>query len=430
MGDVVTNDILGIYGKMATLGERKKRCKDRLRPLIRYTFQTLTYRPVWFCFFYVFCQYFFATSLTIFHLLRKFDQETLLKHGSFCGIQIFVLINLGPMIFMVDDLLGFLKRYGDATLPVDMLNDKLLVQIYFLIKIIKAISVINICLAIVAAAGFIAAPEYFDEKTYLCVWIQETFPDYSVWMLRVVHWTSLPVALALAGCSIGWAYGGFISICQILMLHEMIASISNSSLPQKLRRDSRLYQEAVRQKMVMSIMTHEYTVRFQSLASEIIEIPILMVSVGSLILGGSLMIEFFSNQDQNFGDQYELFVGIFCFTVAGVISANTYLITGQVIKDESETCNYKLCQLPWYDMDKDNKKIYSIFLDRSQKNLAIQNSLVQVDFVLLVRVGVLIYLVACMNSSLFKLLFVFQICKGLYSLAAVLAQFAAPDDGA
>ncbi|XP_045473987.1 uncharacterized protein LOC123680238 [Harmonia axyridis] len=393
-------DVLGIYGKMATLGDRKKKSKDRLKPLLDFTIEKFSLLPVRICLFYVFCQYSFATFLTFYHLLETFDPQELLKHGSFCGIQIFIQMNLWTVIFLSEEFNLFLRRYADNMIPIEMLNRKTFDKVLLAVRILKLIAAIDMALAIIASAGFIAAPEYFDERTYLCVWIEKTFPNHKKFMLEVVHWTSLPVALILAGCSVGFAYYSCTSIFQILVIHELITSISNSALPQELRRDSKLYQEAVKQKLVISIMAHECTVRFQSIASDLLEIPMMLLAVGSTILGGSLMIEFLRGQDYDIGDHFEVYIGILCFIIAGVISANTYLIIGQAIKDVSQGCYDKLCELPWYDMNRENKQIYSIFLFRSQKNLAISNSLVQIDYVLLVK-----------------------IVKSLYSLAAVLTRF-------
>ncbi|XP_045473732.1 uncharacterized protein LOC123680091 isoform X3 [Harmonia axyridis] len=362
----------------------------------------MNFPPVKLCIFYVFCQYGFATSLTIYHLLDKFDQQTLMKHGSFCGIQIFVLINLGSIVFMADAFYEYLQNYKKGLIPLELLNENTLKQIVLLGNITKLICTVNMVLATAAALGFIAAPEYFNEKTYLSVWIQEQFPNYSNFMLPVVHWTSLPVALVMAGSSVAWAYAGMNAIFQIQILKEMINTVPKTTLPQKLRRDSQLYQAIVRQKLIICVMAHGIMVRFQNIACELLEPPLMMFSMGSVILGGSLMLEYLSNQEQNLGDQYAMYIGILCFALAGMISAVLYLIIGQAVKDESEGCNYLLRQLPWYDMNQENRKIFSIFLLKTEKPIALANSLVQVDYFLLMR-----------------------ICKALYSLAAVLAQFVA-----
>ncbi|XP_045473731.1 uncharacterized protein LOC123680091 isoform X2 [Harmonia axyridis] len=380
-------DILGIYKRLVKLRETKKIANDRLRLLIRLTFDVMNFPPVKLCIFYVFCQYGFATSLTIYHLLDKFDQQTLMKHGSFCGIQIFVLINLGSIVFMADAFYEYLQNYKKGLIPLELLNENTLKQIVLLGNITKLICTVNMVLATAAALGFIAAPEYFNEKTYLSVWIQEQFPNYSNFMLPVVHWTSLPVALVMAGSSVAWAYAGMNAIFQIQILKEMINTVPKTTLPQKLRRDSQLYQAIVRQKLIICVMAHGIMVRFQNIACELLEPPLMMFSMGSVILGGSLMLEYLSNQEQNLGDQYAMYIGILCFALAGMISAVLYLIIGQAVKDESEGCNYLLRQLPWYDMNQENRKIFSIFLLKTEKPIALANSLVQVDYFLLMRVS-------------------------------------------
>ncbi|XP_044755190.1 uncharacterized protein LOC123314134 [Coccinella septempunctata] len=301
---------------------------------------------------------------------------------------------------MVDEFYQYLKNYERNCLPVEMLNSDTLKKVEIYSNILKVICCFNMVCATVAALGFITAPEYFNEKTYLSVWIQQTFPEYSNFMLLVVHWTSLPVALVMAGTSITWAYAGGNAMFQVYIFIEMLKGISKTTIPQKMRRDSEVYQSLIRQKLIMSIMAFELIVKYQDIACDILEAPLLLFSVGSIILGGSLMIEFLSNQEQNFGDQYAIYVGIFFFALAGIISANLYILFGQAIKDESENCNSLLRQLPWYDMNKENKTIYSIFLRRTEKSLLVSNSLLQIDYSLLVR-----------------------IVKTLYSLAAILAQF-------
>ncbi|XP_044754660.1 uncharacterized protein LOC123313736 isoform X2 [Coccinella septempunctata] len=368
--------------------------------LIRLTFEMLTFSPIKMIIIYVFCQYSFATLLTIYHLLDRFDTKTLLKHGSFCGIQIFVLINLGSIIFMADTLFKLLKKYKIGILPLELLNDEIFRKTLLLGNMVKIVCLLNFLFAIIATLGFIAAPEYFNEKTYLSVWIQETFPDYSNLMLLVVHWSSLPVALVMVGSSIGWAYAGTTAIFQIYVLREFIAAIPKTNFPRKMRLDSKVYQESIKQKFIIAIMVYEFAVSFVSTACDILEPAMIMFSLGSVILGGSLMIEFFSNQEQNFGDQYAIYVGIFFFALAGIISGNLYLLIGQGMKDASEGCNYIMRQFPWYYMNEENKQIYSIFLHRTEKPLCLSCSLMQVDYFLLVR-----------------------IVKSLYSLAAVLAQF-------
>lgn len=173
-----------------------------------------------------------------------------------------VLINLGTVVVMLEYMTAFFIKYGEAILPIEMLSKKNSKHLIIGIKIIKLTSVINMILAITAALGFITDPEYFDDKTYLCRWIKETFPEYSKYMLIGVHLTSLPVAVCLAGSAVGWVYGSMTTIVQISVLHEMISAISNSSLPDTYRRDSKVYQKCIKQKMIMSIMTHEFTARY------------------------------------------------------------------------------------------------------------------------------------------------------------------------
>ncbi|XP_044755191.1 uncharacterized protein LOC123314135 [Coccinella septempunctata] len=286
---------------------------------------------------------------------------------------------------MADTFFVYLKKYKIGILPIELLNEETFKRAVLMGNIVKIVCSLNFLFATIAALGFITAPEYFNEKTYLSVWIQETFPDYSNLMLLVVHWTSLPVALVMVGSSIGWAYAGTTAIFQIHILREFIGAIAKTSFPRKMRRESKLYQESVKQRMIIAITAYEVAVGFLNLANDILEPPVIMFSIGSVILGGSLMIEFLSNQEQNFGDQYAIYVGIFFFALAGIISGNLYILIGQAMKDESEGCNYIMRQFPWYYLNKENKQIYSIFLRRTEKPLCISCSLVQIDYFLLMR---------------------------------------------
>ncbi|XP_045474083.1 uncharacterized protein LOC123680302 isoform X1 [Harmonia axyridis] len=296
----------------------------------------------------------------------------------------------------------YLKGYKAFIMPLELFDDITFKKVVFIINMIKIICSLNMVLATIAALGFISAPKYFNEKTYLLVWIFENFPTHSNIMAKFVHWTSLPVALVLAGTSLVWTYAGMNGVFQVALLKRMIATITTSTIQHKYRRDSPLYQETTKQKMIICIMTHEILVRYQNIACDLFEAPMMMFAMGSVVLGGALMIEFLSNQALDLGDQYTIYIGIVCFAMAGGISAMLYLIIGQVLKDESEACNYQLRQLPWYDMNSENMKIYSFFLLKTERCVSLSNSLIQLDCILLMR-----------------------IIKALYSIATLLAQFVA-----
>ncbi|XP_045474084.1 uncharacterized protein LOC123680302 isoform X2 [Harmonia axyridis] len=256
----------------------------------------------------------------------------------------------------------YLKGYKAFIMPLELFDDITFKKVVFIINMIKIICSLNMVLATIAALGFISAPKYFNEKTYLLVWIFENFPTHSNIMAKFVHWTSLPVALVLAGTSLVWTYAGMNGVFQVALLKRMIATITTSTIQHKYRRDSPLYQETTKQKMIICIMTHEILVRYQNIACDLFEAPMMMFAMGSVVLGGALMIEFLS----------------------------------------SEACNYQLRQLPWYDMNSENMKIYSFFLLKTERCVSLSNSLIQLDCILLMR-----------------------IIKALYSIATLLAQFVA-----
>lgn len=45
-------------------------------------------------------------------------------------------------------------------------------------------------------------------------------------------------------------------------------------------------------------------------------------------------MKYLQNQDRDIGGDFEMYIGISCFAIAGVVSGLTYLVTGQILKDE------------------------------------------------------------------------------------------------
>lgn len=168
-----------------------------------------------------------------------------------------MLINLGTTVFQADLFYEFLLAFQKSRAPLEILNDANFKQVLFEIKLVKVICIMNLIFAITAAFGFIMAPEYFDQKAYLSVWIPEHFSHpYDTLLILILHWSSIPVAHVMVGISILWTYAVSYAIFSIRYLKEMIESISDTTIPEKMRYDSKLYQEMVRQRMLICIMSH------------------------------------------------------------------------------------------------------------------------------------------------------------------------------
>ncbi|KAL3270039.1 hypothetical protein HHI36_009095 [Cryptolaemus montrouzieri] len=326
--------------------------------------------------------------------------------------------------------------------------------------IVKLVTCLNILLSVVASFGFILSPDYFNRKTYLAVWIIKTFPEYSKYMLFVVSLTSFPVAIVLAGSPIAWAYAGTQGWCQLMVLNEAVEIICvTKCTPKNLRRDSKIYQEVVKEKLILCIFIHQMFTsenRILEIGMDLLEknwentamdkeIPYKNFRINfqesvekiSLLREKSCVMQkgWFDNeikdaqkemdklyktfkftngetdfdnyrrqpnknQGSSLGDEYMMYLGILCFALAGGISSTIYVFVGQLVKDESEKLHYLLLQVPWYYMNIENRRMYLLFLRKSENPLTLSSSLVVIDFLLLVR-----------------------IVKALYSMAALLARF-------
>ncbi|KAK9882250.1 hypothetical protein WA026_019766 [Henosepilachna vigintioctopunctata] len=72
--------------------------------------------------------------------------------------------------------------------------------------------------------------------------------------------------------------------------------------------------------------------------------------------------------------------------VSALLTTCLYAFIGQMLKDESENLHRALINLPWYNMNKQNKIMYTIFLIRSEKAISLDIQLIQMDYLLLVRI--------------------------------------------
>ncbi|KAK9881822.1 hypothetical protein WA026_017334 [Henosepilachna vigintioctopunctata] len=373
-----------MYKKCANMKEFRRNMKDELKLLLYLTLYPMKFKPIFLYIIYVACQFSFALCLTTYRLLSTFDKNLLLKHGSFGGIEIFVLINLWTVLFKFRKMTWFINLLNDIFIPIDedILGKQKYKNIMYNIKFVKIISVLNYSLAIGAAFGFTLSPEYFNTRTYLAIWIRENFENHSEYLLFFIHMSNFPVALVLVSLCIVMTYSGTRAIFQLIVINKGIEGICDSHIHPNRRYNSKIYQAMVRQKLKMCVMMHEICIRISLIGAEIIYVPIVLFSVGGVILGGSLLLEFFTNDPTEMSNQY---FGIICFSLAGLISATLYVSSGQLLKDESEKTYNLLVHLPWYYMNKENKQIYSIFLQRAATPISMTNNLIEINFLLLVR---------------------------------------------
>ncbi|XP_044755126.1 uncharacterized protein LOC123314078 [Coccinella septempunctata] len=382
--------------------------RDSLDPLILLLYITLEpmkFKIILLVICYVTCQFSFALCLTIYRMITTFDKAILLRHGSFGGIEIFVLINLWTVLLKYKEIMSFSDVFQLLRCPV---NEKIIGaekyrEVRWTVFFLKFIVLVDYGLALIAAFGFTLSPEYFNTRTYLAVWLRENFPEYSERILFVIHMSNFPVALVLCALSIAMSYFGYNAVLLLIFMNQAVAGICSSSIQPSERVSSGLYQRSIKAKLKVCIMLHILAIRMSHKAAEIIYVPMIAFSVGGVILGGSLLLEFFTNDSSEMSNQY---LGIICFTLAGTISSSLYVSSGQHLKNESERTLYLLNQLPWYYMNKENKQIFSIFSKMAEKPISMSTSLLEINFLLLVR-----------------------IFKAIYSIAALIAQFVTSTSG-
>ncbi|KAK9882247.1 hypothetical protein WA026_019763 [Henosepilachna vigintioctopunctata] len=114
---------------------------------------------------------------------------------------------------------------------------------------------------------------------------------------------------------------------------------------------------------------------------KIIYKAILSYTIGVLFVGAGFMLTYLANGNENI-TKIMLSIGIF----DGFLTIGLYAFNGQMLKDESEELRRELLNLPWYNINKQNKSLYTIFLIRSEKPISFDTSLVQMDYLLMVRI--------------------------------------------
>ncbi|KAK9881820.1 hypothetical protein WA026_017332 [Henosepilachna vigintioctopunctata] len=388
-----------LYEKLSNIKEFRRNMKDELALLLHLTINLLQMRFVHSIFIYVACQYAFGLCLTIHHLLSTFDKRNLLKYGSFVGIDIFVLINLWTVIVKYNEITWFIHTLRGMVIPIDkdIVGEIKYKRIMFTRMLVKFIVLVDYGLALAAALGIFLSPEYFNSKNYLPVWIRKNFINYSEYILFFIHLTIFPVALALVSLSIALMYCVLTSVSQLTLINIVIKGICHSSIHPDERYDSELFQSIVLQKLKICVMIHQICIRMSLYGAEILYSSIISFSTGAVILGGSLLVEFYTNDPYQGNHEY---FAIVCFALSGLLTASLYVTSGQLLKDQSEKIYDLLVSLPWYYMNEENKRIYSIFLRRAFIPISLTNNLIEINLVLLVR-----------------------IVKSIYSIAALLFQF-------
>ncbi|XP_045474906.1 uncharacterized protein LOC123680833 [Harmonia axyridis] len=374
-----------IYEVLANFQKYRNKYKDPLILLLYVTLEPMKFKIILLVLHYVTFQFSFALCLTIYRMLSTFDKEILLKHGSFGGIEIFVLINLWTVLLKYKDIMWFSDTFQSIGIPLnaEVIGEKKYNKLCSKIFVLRLIVLINYGLALLAALGFTLSPEYFNKRTYLAVWIRENFPNYSEYILTLIHMSNFPVALVLSALAIAMSYFGYSAVFQLIFINEAVKGICYSTIPLHQRYSSQLYQTSVRTRLKISIMLHTLGIQTSLTAMKIIYFPLIAFSLGAVVLGGSLLLEFFTNDSTQMTNQY---YGIICFALAGTISSALYVSSGQNVKNESERTLYLLNQLPWYYMNKENIKIYSIFTKRAERPISMSNSLLEINFLLLVRI--------------------------------------------
>lgn len=72
------------------VSEYRKDNRDPIEFLLYLTLKPMQFKIVLLILGYVTIEYCFALILTLYKLISAFDKTVLLRHGSFCGIEIFV----------------------------------------------------------------------------------------------------------------------------------------------------------------------------------------------------------------------------------------------------------------------------------------------------------------------------------------------------
>ncbi|XP_044755172.1 uncharacterized protein LOC123314118 [Coccinella septempunctata] len=336
--------------------------------------------------------------MTIHQLLSSFDYESLLKYGAFLGVQIFLTENLWILLVTYDEVYKYGKKVEQITFAFELSDSKLLSEVEGMVAVIKFVTCINYLLGICTSLTLLCSQDILKDIIYLRVWICQNFSattcsivGYSISLLDI------PIICSTVSMPFLLVYFEIVDIVHVKYLNELIKTICESSLLEEELYNSELFQRIVSQKLKICIMMHEKLINVSLLGTEMIYIPVLLVALGSLILGSSMLLFILA---LDFEEMNVFLIGIFSGTVNYLICVWLYIYFSQLLKNESEHSYYLLTQLPWYYMNKNNRQMFSVLLRKAEKPISCQTNILEVNFLLVVR-----------------------IFKSLYSVAAIITRF-------
>ncbi|KAK9881821.1 hypothetical protein WA026_017333 [Henosepilachna vigintioctopunctata] len=230
-------------------------------------------------------------------------------------------------------MLWFVHTFKKIVIPIDkdILGEKKYKSIMCICMMLKISALVNYALAISAAFGIFISPEYYNSRIYLSFWIRKNFKNYSEYILFFMHMSNFPVAVALISLSIAMSYCSARAVFQFIIVNKVIEGICDSTLHPTERYDSKIYQAVVLQKLKICIMTHQLSIRLSLLGAEIMYTSMISISAGGVILGGSLLLEFFTHDISELSNES---FAIVCFSLAGFVTSSMYGFAGQFLKDE------------------------------------------------------------------------------------------------
>ncbi|XP_045474219.1 uncharacterized protein LOC123680385 [Harmonia axyridis] len=391
-----------IYENMARFEKIKENPKDYLKIFIHMTYGLLNLRlarP-----FLVIANLFHICSLTLtlYKSLVTLDPKFVMKFGPAWGLEVFMLINLWLMLEKQEILKGMFTWHERIRIPYEIMDEELNKKVEMLSKIPICLVLMNYGLALLSFFFLAYSFEYFNDKSYSRVWIINELPGYywsKIVLLYVVDFISATVMVSSPTAMI---YFGTSGVFRIMLINKFVKSICSSQIPEDKRYDSELYQKLVEQKLKICVLLHDQAISDSILAANIVYAYIILFFLGSILMGVSLMMVILMAY---IDEAYIVFIGANLYGICCLISGSLYITIGQILKDHSELIWYNLGQLPWYYMNKKNIKTYSIFLRKSQKPIALSTDLLEVNFLVFVR-----------------------IFRALYSLAAFIMRMSPPSD--